>query len=435
MEAEAGSDQALQELVDRLYHFRDHYFDTHSVEDAGRKQQDVADELAKTLLQVQKFEGCVKNKSMYLLQKGKALNVTAEYSREAEEALAKSVKLDPGLVEAWNHLGEVYWKKGDITSARTCFSGALNHCKNKVSLRNLSMVLRQVHSEDGDARSQNVMESVKHAKEAVQMDVQDGTSWYILGNAYLSLFFSTGQTSKISQQALNSYAKAEKVDPTATCNPDLHLNRATLHTYEESYAEALKGYARAAQLDPAWPEPALREQQLLDFVSKLNTLLMNKGKVKAKKLQSMLGSLKLSHLGPCADGNYQTASGKKAILEQKPLSALVPGTNGGSVVLGKVVFSLTTEQKIPFTFGLVDMENSCYAVMVYNMAESWGVLIGDSVAIPEPHLKHQEIQHKGKTFAFRSLRVETPLLLVVNGKAQSASCQAAATVVYRPQSE
>lgn len=435
MEEEAESERGLQALVDQLYHFRDHYFEAHSVDDAGKKQQDVADQMAKTLLQVQRYEDCVKNKSLYLLQKGKALNVTPEYSQEAEEALAKAVKLNPTLVDAWNQLGEVYWKKGDITTARTCFVGALNHCKNKVSLRNLSMVLRQVPCEDEEERSKNVMESVKHAKEAVQMDVKDGMSWYILGNAYLSLFFRSGQPTKISQQALNSYARAEKVDPTATCNGDLHLNRATLYTYEQSYTEALRGYTRAAQLDPACPEPSVREQQLLDFLGKLNTLLTNKGKVKAKKLQSMLGSMKPSHLGPCGDGKYQASTGKKVVLEQKPLSAMVPGINTGAVVLGKVVFSLTTEEKIPFTFGLVDSEGSCYAVMVYNLADHWGVLIGDSVAIPEPHLKQHEIEHKGQTFSFRSLRVETPLLLVVNGKAQGANSQAAPKVMYRPQSE
>lgn len=75
--------------------------------------------------------------------------------------------------------------------------------------------------------------------------------------------------------------------------------------------------------------------------------LPSQGKVKNKKLQSMLGSLRPAHLGPCGDGRYQSASGQKVALEQKPLSALRPGVNSGTVVLGKVVFSLTTEEKVP----------------------------------------------------------------------------------------
>ncbi|KAM6201268.1 tetratricopeptide repeat protein 5 isoform 2-T2 [Rhynchocyon petersi] len=229
-------------------------------------------------------------------------------------------------------------------------------------------------------------------------------------------------------------APGEKVDRTASSNPDLHLNRATLHKYEESYGEALEGFSRAAALDPAWLEPRQREEQLLEFLDRLTSLLDSKGKIKTKKLQSMLGSLRPAHLGPC-DGCYQSASGQKVTLERKPLSGLQPGVNSGAVVLGKVVFSLTTEEKVPFTFGLVDSDGPCYAVMVYNMVQSWGVLIGDSVAIPEPYLRLHRIQHKGKEYSFPSVRVETPLLLVVNGKPQGSSSQAAATVASRPQCE
>ncbi|XP_054571499.1 LOW QUALITY PROTEIN: tetratricopeptide repeat protein 5-like [Eptesicus fuscus] len=287
--------QKLQELVNQLYSFRDCYFDTHSVEDAGRKQQDVREEMEKTLQQIKEVVGSVQGKAQVLMLTGKALNVTPDYSPKAEELLSKAVKLEPKLVEAWNQLGEVYWKKGDVAAAHTCFSGALTHCKNKVSLQNLSMVLRQLRTDSGDEHSRHVMDSVRQAKLAVQMDVHDGRSWYILGNAYLSLYFNTGQNPKISQQALSAYAQD--------------------------------------------------------------------------------------------------------------------------------------------TFGLVDSDGPCCAVMVYNMVQSWGVLIRDSVAIPEPSLRLHGIQHKGKDYSFSSVRVETPLLLVVNGKPQGSSSQAAATVASRPQCE
>ncbi|ERE89971.1 tetratricopeptide repeat protein 5 [Cricetulus griseus] len=439
--------QKLQELVDQLYSFRESYFETHSVEDAGRKQQDVQDEMEKTVQQMEEVlgmstkenatppalhssfilslwtvwclvcgccsleqriamflcgtvlihsKGSVQGEAQALMLKGKALNVTPEYSPEAEVLLSKAVKLEPELVEAWNQLGEVYWKKGDVAAAHTCFSGALTHCKNKVSLQNLSMVLRQLQTDSGDEHSRHVMDSVRQAKLAVQMDVLDGRSWYILGNAYLSLYFNTGQNPKISQQALSAYAQAEKVDRKASSNPDLHLNRATLHKYEESYGEALEGFSQAAALDPAWPEPRQREQQLLEFLTRLTSLLESKGKTKPKKLQSMLGSLRPAHLGPCGDGRYQSASGQKVTLERKPLSTLQPGVNSGTVVLGKVVFSLTSEEKVPL---------------------------------------HHHIRHKGKDYSFSSVRVETPLLLVVNGKPQNSSSQATATVASRPQCE
>ncbi|XP_053324480.1 tetratricopeptide repeat protein 5 [Spea bombifrons] len=425
-DAEAEIKNRLQELVDKLYHFRDHYFETHSVEDAARKQYDVEQEMEKTIYQIEEMDDGWKNRAFFLMLKGKVLNVTPNYNQEAEEVLSKAVKLDPSLVEGWNQLGEVYWKKMDVTSAKTCFLGALNHCKNKVSLRNLSMVMRQQRSQDVDENSRNIMDSVKQAKQAVNMDPRDGTSWYILGNAYLSLFFCTGQNPKISQQALNAYVQAERVDKTASSNPDLHLNRATLCKYEEKYQGALDGFSRAAALEPSWSEPVMREQQLLDYLGRLCDLLSNKGKVRGKRLQNMLSSL-----SPVLLGHYGGSGGPQL----KPLSSLQPGRNPGCVVLGRVVFSLMPEERVPFTFGLVDTEGSCYAIMVYNMVDSWGVLIGDSVTIPEPHMKQHNIQHKGQTFVFQSIRVDSPVRLLVNGKPQGPSTQASATVAYRPQSE
>lgn len=52
-----------------------------------------------------------------------------------------------------------------------------------------------------------------------------------------------------------------------------------LHKYEENYGEALEGFSRAAALDPAWPEPWQREQQLLDFLTRLTSLLESKVKM------------------------------------------------------------------------------------------------------------------------------------------------------------
>lgn len=49
-----------------------------------------------------------------------------------------------------------------------------------------------------------------------------------------------------------------------------------LHKYEENYGEALEGFSRAAALDPGWPEPRQREQQLLEFLSRLTSLLESK---------------------------------------------------------------------------------------------------------------------------------------------------------------
>ena len=142
--------------MDELYNFRDCYFETHGVEEAGRKQSDVAKEIEKTLKKLEEKEGeccihmtalqpliCItsvtptvclcfrlpadhfKHKAEFLLQKGRCLNVAPDFSAAAEECLARAVKLEPGLVDGWNTLGEQYWKKGDLIGAKNCFTGAL----------------------------------------------------------------------------------------------------------------------------------------------------------------------------------------------------------------------------------------------------------------------------------------------------------------------
>ncbi|CAJ1086136.1 tetratricopeptide repeat protein 5 [Xyrichtys novacula] len=332
---EAGKEkndlQILKELVDDLYKFRDCYFETHSVEEAGRKQKDVAQEMENTLKKLEEKEGDLKHKAEFLLQKGRCLNVAPDFSTEAEECLSRAVKLEPGLVDGWNTLGEQFWKKGDLMGAKNCFTGALQQSKNKVSLRNLSMVLRQLPAVDREAHGKQVMESVDMARQAVQLDVTDGTSWYILGNAYVSLFFSCGQNPQLSQQALSAYAQSEKVDRAASCYPELHFNRSTLFQYEEMFGSALSGYSRAAALDPSWEEPPERERQLLEYLKKVTELIQNKGKVKARRLRSMLSSLNTSALGPCSSPQFRSPSGRIGSLEPRTLSSLTHGHHPGHV--------------------------------------------------------------------------------------------------------
>ncbi|XP_057709655.1 tetratricopeptide repeat protein 5 isoform X2 [Corythoichthys intestinalis] len=326
----------LKEFVDELYKYRDCYFETHSVEEAGRKQQDVSQELGKVLKKLEEKEECYRHNAEFLLQKGRCLNVAPDFSAAAEDCLSRAVKLEPGLVEAWNTLGEQYWKKGDLTAAKNCFTGALQQSKNKVSLRNMSMVLRQLPATDGDAHGKQVLESVDMARQAVQLDVTDGTSWYILGNAYVSLFFSCGQKPQLSTQALSAYAQSERVDRAAACYPELHFNRATLFQYEEMFGSALSGYSRAAALDPGWPEPAEKEKLLMEYLDNVTDLCQKKGKVKARRLRTMLSDLSASSsLGPCSSPEFRSWTGRVGALEPRPSSSLSHGLNSGVAARGK----------------------------------------------------------------------------------------------------
>ena len=102
---------------------RDHYFETHQLEEAAQKPQQIQERLDAVLEEFEAREsaGVSEDRTMFLYLKGRLLNVTGEFSGEAEECLSKSVKLNPNLVDAWNELGESYMRKLDWTTARTCF--------------------------------------------------------------------------------------------------------------------------------------------------------------------------------------------------------------------------------------------------------------------------------------------------------------------------
>ena len=71
---------------------------------------------------------------LYQYLRGKALNVLPSFSKEAEVLLSQAVKQNPLLVDAWNALGESYWKTGNVSQAHHCFTGALNHVRGALSL-------------------------------------------------------------------------------------------------------------------------------------------------------------------------------------------------------------------------------------------------------------------------------------------------------------
>jgi len=79
--------------------------------------------------------------------------------------------------------------------------------------------------------------------------MKDSQSWYVLGNAHMTNFFTNG--GKDLEQltlALKAYTQTEKniKEP----NPDLFFNRATIYEYLERYAEAIRDYNTANQIDP-----------------------------------------------------------------------------------------------------------------------------------------------------------------------------------------
>lgn len=367
-----------------LYTFRDRYFETHSLDEAIKKAADVEKEMRDTL---SKFDECKGyeidgSRAKYYYLKGKALNVVDRFVPQAEELLSKAVKLEPKLIEAWNELGECYWKNDDIKQAKNCFVGALQHVRvslllplpsesprvgsiltrscapsflffqdrNKTSLRNLSMVLRQEQTTSAEQRLKNIQQGVEYAKEAVSLDTTDGLSWAILGNAYLSSFFTVAQNLTTLRLCMSAYAQAvsfiesmnrsylpcisavyspsrmkvvifagerhRRTDKSrfvlqqggGECVIDRHvviinrrssagkLNNDSLNPqilfqalkYQEEYNLALRSFESAMMLDPLWETPRNKRDELLRYLKDVQNSVDNNGYVKPKRLHQLI---------------------------------------------------------------------------------------------------------------------------------------------------
>ncbi|XP_077275476.1 tetratricopeptide repeat protein 5 [Temnothorax americanus] len=419
---------ALTERVKALYLFRDRYFETHSIDEAIKKSTDVEKEMKDTL---SKFDECKGyeidgSRAKYYYLKGKALNVVGHVIPQAEELLSKAVKLEPKFIEAWNELGEYYWKNDDIKQAKNCFVGALQHDRNKASLRNLSMVFRQEQTSSDEERIKNIQQGVEYAKEAVSLDTTDGYSWAVLGTAYLSSFFTVAQSPSMLRLCMSAYMQAEK-DIIARSNPDLFYNKAIALKYQEEYNLALQSFESAMALDPLWETPRSKRDELLKYLKDIQNSINNNGYVKPKRLYQLIRALDVKHLGPYKDGAY-TYGGKSVKLDLIPLRELAIGLNIEKVVFGKVVCWIQDSDCVPFAFCLVDEQKTCIVVTVYNLAKGRGVTVGDSVGIPEPFVTHQKFSYMNNDFDYKSIRVETPIVLVVNGRKLGREQQASANL-------
>lgn len=128
--------------IDDLYTFRDKYYIVHeSSSSPNDRNNDLISKLNQLAAELESVDSSkFESVSTHLTLVGKAFNVLPEYNQKAVDSLTKAIKLDPKCVQAWNYLGECYWKKRDFLMCKNCFEQSLNIVKNKQSLRGMSMV-------------------------------------------------------------------------------------------------------------------------------------------------------------------------------------------------------------------------------------------------------------------------------------------------------
>ncbi|XP_024994185.1 tetratricopeptide repeat protein 5-like [Cynara cardunculus var. scolymus] len=401
-EEEGASDlmEKAAEAADDLYRIRDTYFppDPNDKISKLQTQSQVALNLLDSIPPEQRRVPT--QRATYEHLKGKILDVFPEYTKKAEDHLSKAVKLNPSLADAWLCLGNCIWKKGDLPATRNCFNLALSKGPNKRILSQLSMLERRM-AQGVDNQEEIVAESIKHAKEAIALDVKDGNSWYNLGNACLTCFFVTGawDHSKL-QQALKAYQNAEK-DESMKSNPDLYFNCATVNTYLENYERALSGFEAAGLKDPCL-NAAEEVQKMVNLFNKLDSLL--KGQIKAKRLASLASSLTEVRLNP----SYKRAS----------VNNLLDGLNKTIAIVGKVLFFVKHENITPLYYLVCDSNQISFVLTVYSISND-AIKEGDQITLLDPCFRNNDFSWNGKRYQFRSVRVDFVEQVHVNGKAVS----------------
>ena len=465
--------------IDDLYTFRDKYYILNEkFKTAEDRNKDLLQKLNELVQEIESIDpDQFDSKASYLVLIGRAFNVLPDYNQKAFDSLTKAIKLDPKSIGAWNYLGECYWKKRDFEMCKNCFERSLNLKKTKLSLRGMSMVMRQlinVPSSKEELLNQNLLqqndpsqpsppqqqqqhqqqqqsakfdriknlleESIRYAKDSLQLDLKDGMSWYILANCYVAKFFSPfGQQSPgLLKQAITAYNLAQKHE-SASLQSDLFFNKSMISMYEENWSDVLICLSKALQLDPNWNDARENLKGTLDYLNQITEMISSKGKLKAKKLQSLIESINKNDLGPYLDGYQKNVDNENVSLVETKLRDLVNGSNANKVLVGKVICGLPTKNAenfnmVCFTCCIVDSNGDCAALTIYNLAGGHGVIIGNSVTIPEPWIENVDIKFKPNDFLkntnklnenfaidefefkFKSVRVENPTVLVVNGR-------------------
>ncbi|XP_063675593.1 tetratricopeptide repeat protein 5-like [Bolinopsis microptera] len=332
--------------------------------------------------------------------KGCALNVGNKYNLKAEEILIDAAKMNPTMFEIWNELGDCIWKKGDKKGARNCFERALNQERNKVSLRNLSIVMRQQES----VTNAEIEESVKISKEAVSLDVTDGTSWYILGNAYLAQFFLCGQASNDLKCSLNAYSKAS-ADEKVLSDPDYHYNKGIVFKYLDDYNNAIAHFTDAISIHPQFSECLSELNDLKDQILKTRQLIKNKGKLKGKNIAVMLRKLKEKSL-----------SQKPTKVSMTTFDKLNAGTNEDKAINCILISSFVPNGRTPFVCICLDTESNCFALNIYNIDCGKAPKLGDVMTVPYPQKSAVNIVIDNELNDFEMLRIDTPLNMMINNR-------------------
>ena len=314
----------------------------------------------------------------YLRGKATASTEDGRRSEEAERLLAEAVKLDPSIVDAWNCLGECYWQRGELESARHVFRAALEHRRDASTLCHLSMLLRAMSATAGAGNLDALLlESVSLAKEAVRQETGSSRCWSGLGAAHLSLHVHVSSEAEDLHMANRAFTQAGKT--AAHDEPDMLINHATVLQMLDSPEAALQHYQRAYELDPDVKEAISSRDDLWSSIVKISEAI-GAGRVTSNRLRSRASPPDASKL-PAGISLY-------------PLSGLSLGENAGKAVAVTVVVPVPQSglraAAAHQSLIVADTQDNLMALSLYALRGVPPLEAGTALEVREPHLMRVE---------------------------------------------
>lgn len=339
-----------------------------------------------------------------------------EYSKAAEDSANKALKLNPFLSDSYNCIAHIIWKKGDLNQAINYFKQALTiNDKDKSTLRYLSMIIRAKKTENNEERLLKAEESLKYAKIAVDLDLKDSESWYILGNASFHFAFLNTNQYEHLQKAVNSYNMAEKYQQDYK-NPDLYYNRATVLLYLEKYSKAVLDLKIADSIDPTLKAGELAENVVNNIINS-NKQIKSQCNIKSKKLNALLSSIPT---------NLNTQSGFDMI-EAVPSSFEEKDKTKKYLITAKVIQIVTKCTDIPISLICSDHKGNFFILSIYNLSKDFKDQINPGVSnivILEPKIQAFSFETNNKVYEYNYVSITDLSKLLLNGKYCAYYCSA-----------
>lgn len=329
-----------------------------------------------------------------------------EYNKIAEDSANKSLKMNPFLADSYNSLAHIIWKKGDLNQATNYFQQALEvDNKNKIALRNLSMIIRVKKSEDNEEKISKAKESLEFAKSAVDIDFKDSESWYIFGNAYFHYAFSTKEQYESLQKAVNCYNMSEKHQTSTFKNPDLFYNRAMVHLYLENYAFAYADLLIADSIDKNL-EGGKKAEGIISNIILTCKMIKSQCNLKHKKLSQILSTIPT---------NLNINSGYELIACDYASNEV----SNKKLISAKVIQIINKISDIPVSFICSDHLGNFFVLSIYNLSKEFQAKVTPCeahVVILDPKITLFTFENQSKTYQYNKVSVIDLNKFLLNGK-------------------